>query len=445
MTAAGNMNNSFNPATADTLDPALADRIARRQRLLGPAYRLFYREPLTIVRGEGALLFDPEGRDYLDAYNNVASLGHAHPRVTEAVARQMGTLCTHTRYVQEGILDLAEAMLPTFGGAIAADGHMMFTCSGSEANDLALRIAMHHTGQRGVICTADAYHGNSMATAGISPQLGPKSLLGQHVRTVSAPDSYRHDPATLGARMAAEVEAQIRDLQRRGESLACFIVDSLFSSDGIYSHPTDLLAPVAAVVRAHGGLFIADEVQSGFARSGEAMWGYQRHGIDPDIVTMGKPMGNGFPVAGLALRHEVVEGFGSDTRYFNTFGGNSVAMAAAKAVFDTVVEDGLQENSRIMGDALRDGLRALAARDGRIGDIRGAGLYAACEFVTDQDAKTPDAALTADVVNGLRGKRVLISSTGPMSNILKIRPPLIFTTDHVDRLLSTLDDVLRRT
>ncbi|WP_339115236.1 aspartate aminotransferase family protein [Thioclava sp. GXIMD2076] len=435
------MVNGFDPSKAAGLAPALAERIERRARLLGPAYRLFYQDPLTVERGEGAYLYDPDGRDYLDAYNNVVSLGHAHPRVVEAVSAQMGRLCTHTRYVQDGILDLAEEMLPSFGGQIAENGHMMFTCTGSEANDLATRIAMHKTGKRGVIITSEAYHGTSHLTAGYSPSLGAKSPLGTWVRRVAAPDSYRRDVATLGAQMAAEVKAQIEDLERHGDGIACFIADSLFSSDGIYSDPKGLLAPVAEVVRAHGGIMIADEVQSGFGRSGEAMWGYQRLGIDPEIVTMGKPMGNGYPVAGIAVRHEVVAPFGQDLRYFNTFGGNTVAVAAARAVFDTIRDDNLMANAVAMGDAIRDGLRSL--KDERIGDVRGAGMYVACEFVTDHAAKTPDAATATACVNLMRQKGVLISSTGPGANILKIRPPLIFNARHVDRLLSTVEAALR--
>ncbi|WP_341485768.1 aspartate aminotransferase family protein [Thioclava sp. GXIMD4215] len=435
------MVNGFDPSKAADLDPALADRIDRRTRLLGPAYRLFYQEPLTVDRGEGAYLYAPDGSDYLDAYNNVVSLGHAHPRVVEAVSAQMGRLCTHTRYVQDGILDLAEEMLPTFGGQIAENGHMMFTCTGSEANDLATRIAMHKTGKHGVIITSEAYHGTSHLTAGYSPSLGAKSPLGTWVRRVAAPDSYRRDMATLGAQMAAEVKAQIEDLERHGDGIACFIADSLFSSDGIYSDPKGLLAPVAEVVRAHGGIMIADEVQSGFGRSGEAMWGYQRLGIDPEIVTMGKPMGNGFPVAGIAVRHDVVAPFGQDLRYFNTFGGNTVAIAAARAVFDTIREDNLLANAVRMGDAIREGLRSL--KDERIGDVRGVGLYVACEFVTDHAAKTADAATATACVNLMRKKGVLISSTGPGANILKIRPPLIFDASHVDRLLSTVEAALK--
>ncbi|MER5173528.1 aspartate aminotransferase family protein [Thioclava kandeliae] len=435
------MVNGFDPSKAADLAPALAERIERRARLLGPAYRLFYQDPLTVERGEGAYLYDPDGRDYLDAYNNVVSLGHAHPRVVEAVSAQMGRLCTHTRYVQDGILDLAEEMLPSLGGQIAENGHMMFTCTGSEANDLATRIAMHKTGKRGVIITSEAYHGTSHLTAGYSPSLGAKSPLGTWVRRVAAPDSYRRDVATLGAQMAAEVKAQIEDLERHGDGIACFIADSLFSSDGIYSDPKGLLAPVAEVVRAHGGIMIADEVQSGFGRSGEAMWGYQRLGIDPEIVTMGKPMGNGYPVAGIAVRHEVVAPFGQDLRYFNTFGGNTVAVAAARAVFDTIRDDNLMANAVAMGDAIRAGLRSL--EDERIGDVRGVGMYVACEFVTDHAAKTPDAATATACVNLMRQKGVLISSTGPGANILKIRPPLIFNARHVDRLLSTVEAALR--
>lgn len=259
------MNNAFDPATSPHLDPVTLDLVQRRQRLLGPAYRLFYSRPVEVVRGQGTLLYDAEGHDYLDVYNNVVSVGHAHPRVVEAVARQMGTLCTHTRYLQRGILDYAEDLLSTFDGRLAASGHAMFTCTGSEANDLAIRIAMHHTGHRGVIVTSEAYHGNSHLTVGFSPSLGDQSPLGTWVRRVAAPDSYRLPSELIGPRMAAEVAAQIRDLERHGEGVAAFIVDSLFSSDGIYADPLDVLAPVAEVVRQAGGLFVADEVQSGFA------------------------------------------------------------------------------------------------------------------------------------------------------------------------------------
>jgi 4-aminobutyrate aminotransferase-like enzyme len=237
------------------------------------------------------------------------------------------------------------------------------------------------------------------------------------------------------------VADQIRDLERHGSGVAALIVDSLFSSDGVFATPTDLLGPAAELVRRAGGLFVADEVQSGFARSGEAMWGYQRHGIDPDIVTMGKPMGNGFPVAGIAVVPEVVERFGHDMRYFNTFGGNTVAIAAAQATLDVIRDEGLLANADVVGRFIRDGLSELATRYETIGDVRGAGLYIGVELVKERDTKQPDAVATSAVVNGLRERRVLISATGFHANTLKIRPPLVFSQADASRLLTELEVV----
>jgi 4-aminobutyrate aminotransferase-like enzyme len=440
----GKMANAFNPANLDQLNAATKAIVKRRQRLLGPAYRLFYQNPVEISRGTGVLLYDKDGNEYLDAYNNVVSVGHSHPRVIEAINQQMQTLCTHTRYLQEGILDYAEDLLGTFGGRIAGTGHAMFTCTGSEANDLALRIAQHYTGKKGIIVTSEAYHGNSHLTASISPSLGEHSALGAWVRRVSAPDSYRIATENMGSWFADQVAEQIKDLERRGEGLAAFIVDSVFSSDGIFAYPTDLLAPVAKVVRAAGGVFVADEVQSGFARTGAKLWGYQRHGIDPDIVTMGKPMGNGFPVAGIAVAAEVVAAFGQDMRYFNTFGGNTVAIAAAQATFNAIRDEDLMLNALTIGKVIQDGARELAVRYEKIGDVRGAGLYIGIELVKDRKTKEPDAALAASVVNGLRERRVLISATGNQANTLKIRPPLVFSKSDASRLLAELDAVLAR-
>lgn len=436
------MVNAFDPGSIAHLDPVLARAIERRGRLLGPAYRLFYQNPVEVCRGSGTRLYDSQGREYLDAYNNVVSVGHCHPHVIAAVHAQMQTLCTHTRYIQEGILDYAEAMLPSFGGRIGAEGHMMFTCTGSEANDLAIRIAKHHTGRNGIIVTDEAYHGNSELTAGFSPSLGRGARLGTWVRRVPAPDSYRHDPATLGQMMAAAVTRAAEELARHGDGLAAFVADSLFSSDGVFSTP-EVLGQVAAAVRAAGGLFLADEVQSGFGRSGERFWGFQRHGLDPDLVTMGKPMGNGFPVAAVAVAREVVAEFGRDLRYFNTFGGNGVAIAAARATREVILGEDLQGNAQRVGTLLREGLAALAQRFEGIGDIRGAGLYIGAEMVTDRASRAPDALAAAKIVNGLRERRVLISATGPEANVLKIRPPLVFSAADADQLLSKLEEVLR--
>jgi 4-aminobutyrate aminotransferase-like enzyme len=441
-TSRGKMNNAFDPSTAAALDPATRSLVERRQRLLGPAYRLFYARPLEVVRGRGTRLYDAEGHEYLDAYNNVVPVGHAHPAVAEAISEQASRLVTNTRYLHPAILEYAEQLLSTFGGRLGAEGHLMFTCTGSESNDLATRIAKHRTGRQGIIVTAEAYHGNSDLTASYSPSLGDHSPLGTWVRRVPAPDSYRLDQNGLGAWLAERVQEQIKDLERHGNGLAAFIADSLFSSDGIYAQPTDLLGPVAEVVHRAGGLMIADEVQSGFARSGERFWGYQRHGADPDIVTIGKPMGNGFPVAGVAVVHDVVADFGRDTRYFNTFGGNTMAVAAAQATLDVIREEELLANAGAVGTVIRDGLLELAGRYEPIGDVRSAGLYLGVEIVADRDSKAPDGRLAAAIVNGLRERRVLISATGAAGNTLKIRPPLVFSADDAARLLEALDDTL---
>jgi 4-aminobutyrate aminotransferase-like enzyme len=437
----GDMPNGFDPSSIAHLDATTQQHIARRLRLLSPSYRLFYAEPVKIVRGEKVYLYDGQGNDYLDAYNNVVCVGHANPRVVEAVTRQLSTLCTHTRYMQEPILDYAEDLRATFNTPIR-DGQMMFTCTGSEANDLAMRIAMHYTGKTGVIVTSEAYHGNSHLTSSFSPSLGRKALLGPYVRTVQAPDSYRMAPSEVGQRMAEQVAMQIEDIRRHGGGLAAFIADSFFSSDGVFAHPTDVLAPVAEVVRRAGGLFIADEVQSGFGRGGTHMWGHERHGVTPDIVTLGKPMGNGYPVAGLVVRPEIVAGFGQDMRYFNTFGGNSVAIAAAQATLDVLRDDHLLDNAQRVGAIMLEGLNALARKHECIGDVRGAGLYFGVEIVRDRSTKETDIATALTIVNGLRRRRVLISATGPDASVLKIRPPLVFGASDADRLLTQLDTVL---
>ncbi len=439
-TKRGKMVNGFDPAKADALDERTRQFVDRRARLLGPAYRLFYSNPVEFTRAEGVLMYDSQGNEYLDAYNNVVSVGHCHPHVNAAVARQMERLCTHTRYMQEGILDYAEMLLATFEDAI---GHVMFTCTGSEANDLALRMAKYHTGNEGIIITSEAYHGNSELTSEFSPSMGENSRLGTWARRVPAPDTYRVDCDDMGEWLAERVAEQIHDLQRRGEGLAAFVADSLFTSDGIFAHDPGILEPVLKVVREAGGIFVADEVQCGFARTGTHMWGYQRHGVVPDIVSMGKPMGNGYPVAGIAMRPEICATFGHDMRYFNTFGGNTVAMAAAKATLEVIQNENLLENTRKTGAILMDGLRDLLQKDARIGDVRGAGLYLGVEMVKDRATREPDSALALALVDEMRERRVLISATSANANVLKIRPQLVFGPDHADRFLTELEGALK--
>ena len=284
-------------------DEALStrDMIARRSRLLGPAYRLFYDQPVQFVRGEGVWLYDTAGDRYLDAYNNVASVGHCHPRVVQAIARQAAVLNTHTRYLHETVLDFAEKLLATFPPEI---GHVMFTCTGSEANDLALRVARTCTGGTGFIVTANAYHGVTSALTELSPALGLPLPEGSHVRLVPAPGST----SNAGQIFAGHVSDALADMKKHGIRPAALLVDTIFSSDGVFADPPGFLRPAVEAVRAEGALFIADEVQPGFGRCGEQMWGFVRHGLVPDLVTMGKPMGNGHPVAGMAARPRAAGG-----------------------------------------------------------------------------------------------------------------------------------------
>ena len=428
----GAMPNAYQSGRGN-LSPADQALVARRARALGPAYRLFYETPLHFVKGEGVWLTDATGRRYLDAYNNVASLGHAHPRVVAAMAAQAGIYASHTRYLHEGILDYAERLLASFPVELA---HVMFTCTGSEANDLAIRIARAATGGQGVIVTENAYHGVTQTVAAFSPSLGAGVDLGPAVRLVPAPGRFA-DPATG---FAAAVAVAAEDLRRHGMGPACLIVDTVFSSDGVFADPAGFLAPAVQAIRAAGGLFIADEVQPGFGRLGQGMWGFARHGVVPDMVSMGKPMGNGYPMAGLAVRPDVVAEFGANARYFNTFGGNAVAAAVGMAVLDVIEDEGLIANSARVGAAFADGLRDLGARRGRIGAVRGAGLFIGADVV-DAEGQ-PDGAGAARIVNGLRAAGVLISATGTEGHVLKIRPPLCFGLDHMALFLDALEGVL---
>ncbi len=432
------MINGFDPSTADRLSAEEQDLVARRRRLLGPSYKLFYEHPVHVVRSEGVWLYGPAGEAYLDVYNNVPSVGHCHPRVVEAIARQSAVLNTHTRYLHDSILKYSEDLLATYPAEI---GNVMYTCTGSEAVDLALRIARHHTGGTGVVVTRNAYHGLTTAVVEISPSMGPNVPLGQHVYVVDPPESYR-DEGDLGELFAERVAGAIRDMNRHGIKLAAFIADGIFSTDGILTEPAGFLAKAVETVRAAGGLYIADEVQPGFGRTGGHWWGFQRHGVVPDLAVMGKPMGNGMPIAGVAAKPEILERFGTDIRYFNTFAANTVSIAAAQAVLDVIKDERLMENAVTVGDHMIAGMRRLQDRFACIGDVRGAGLFLAVEFVRDRATKEHDGATSLRVVNALRERRILISASGSTGNVLKIRPPLPFQIREADIFLDALGDVL---
>lgn len=432
------MVNAFVPGNA-ALSEHEASLIERRQRVLGPAYRLFYARPVEIVRGEGVWLYEASGNALLDTYNNVASVGHCHPHVVSAMAKQAAILSTNTRYLHETVLDYAEKLLKYFSAELQ---HVMFTCTGSESNDLAMRLTRAKTGGTGFIVTENAYHGTTLAVAGMSPSLGKNVNLGEHVRTVPAPNRYRLGDGDVKEAFRADVQAVIDDFLRHGIKPAALIVDSIFSSDGVLPDPEGFLGGAVDAIHKAGGLFIADEVQPGFGRTGAHMWGFQRHGVLPDMVSLGKPMGNGYPVAGLVMRPDVVEEFGRKARYFNTFGGNTVASAVALAVLEVIENEGLQENARSVGAYFKSGLEQLAQRYPLIGDVRGAGLFLGAEIVKDRARRAPDPDATAKIVNGLRENNVLISATGPHANVLKIRPPLTFSKKNADFFVDKMDRVL---
>ena len=432
--------NAFDQGNFSAMDTTLRDAVRRRLRSFGSASVLFYQEPLRMERAEGVWMFDAEGRRYLDLYNNVPSVGHSHPRVVEAIGRQAGLLNTHTRYLNDVVDTYAERLLATFPLAI---NHLVLTCTGSEANDLALRIAKAVTGKAGFIVTETAYHGNTAAVTDVSPSSRPGKPLPPHVRAVPAPEAFRGPGGDVGGRFADGVSEAIADLEQSGIGFAGLLVDTIFSSDGVYADPPGFLAPAVKRVHDRRGLFIADEVQPGFGRTGAALWGFARHDVVPDIVTMGKPMGNGFPMGGIATRATLLDRLVAEVKYFNTFGGNPVAAAAGLAVLDVIADEGLIENAGIIGGHIMDGLREIGNRHIQIGDVRGAGLFIGLELVRDRDAKEPAPEIASLLINRLRQRGILVGAAGPYGNTLKIRPPLCFTKDNADTFITACDEVLR--
>src|SRR6476646_3421921 len=431
--------NAFDMQAAAGLDPETADLVARRRRAFGPASMLCYARPLNLVRGEGVWLIGADGTRYLDAYNNVASVGHCHPRVVAAVSRQMATLNTHSRYLSEIVYTYAEKLLATLPRELS---NIVLTCTGSESVDLSLRIARAVTGGTGFIVTENAYHGNTLAVTEISPSSASAEPRNPNVFLVPAPDTYRTGREEVGTLFAANIRKAISAMKKKKIRFAGLVADSIVSSDGIYPGEPGFMAEAIADVRKEGGLFIADEVQPGFARTGETMWGFERHGLVPDMVVMGKPMGNGYPIAGLAVKPDLLATFGKTAGYFNTFGGNPVAAAAGLAVLETLEAENLRENALEVGAYLLAGLGAVAQRFSQVGDVRGKGLYIGVELVRDRKSKEPDRAAASSVVEMLRDRNILVGIAGPYGNIVKIRPPLCFARDHADLLVKALSDSL---
>jgi 4-aminobutyrate aminotransferase-like enzyme len=413
-------------------DPSLA---ARRAQAFGPAVDpLFYASPIEVAHAEGVHITDTAGRRYLDAYNNVPCVGHAHPRVTAAIARQSRLINTHTRYLHPTAIELAERLAATCPPELDT---VLLVNSGSEANDLAWRMATAVTGRGGGLCTAFAYHGITEATAALSPEGWLDGARPAHVETWEAPDAYRalHLDGTAFA-------AALERLRERG--LAAAILDGLITSDGIAALEPAYVQELVRLTRAAGGLWIADEVQAGHGRTGEALWAFERFGVVPDFVTLGKPMGNGHPVAAVITRSEIVSQLVGHVTLFSTFGGNPVSAAAAVAVLDVIADERVLDRVRRTGRALGAALRGLAAGAPAIGDVRGIGLAWGVEFVGDPATREPDAARARAVRDRMRELGVLVGTTGRHGNVLKIRPPLALTETNVPALARALDQACGR-
>ncbi len=419
-------------------DPATADPsalTARRDAVLGPATEpLFYDEPLEVASATGVWITAADGRRYLDAYNNVPSVGHGHPRVTEAIARQGRRINTHTRYLHPAAIELAERLA---GSCPPELDTVLLVNSGSEANDWAWRLATAATGNRGAICTDNAYHGITEATAAVSPEVWFDGVKPDHVETFPAVDSYRGEH-----RDRTGIDAALGRLAGRGITPAAAILDGLVISDGLEDLDPGYVRDLVRAVRDAGGLWIADEVQAGHGRTGEEMWCFDRFGIVPDFVTLGKPMGNGHPVAAVITRRELVEPIAARTSLFSTFGGNPVSAAAALAVLDVIADERVLERTRTAGAALGSALREVAAGHQAVGDVRGIGLAWGVEMVRDPEAREPDPERARVVRDAMRHDGVLTGTTGRHGNVLKVRPPLAFESRHVPILAAALDRAL---
>ena len=442
--ASANPHKRRHRTPADNEDEDMSDDTAllrRRREVLGPHAPLFYDKPLHLVRGEGVWVYDADGRRYLDVYNNVPHIGHCHPRVVEALCRQAGLLNLNTRYLHETVVAYAERLTATFDDPLSV---ALFTCTGTEANELALRIARNATGGTGVIVSDFSYHGNSHALSQLTTGLPLSRPVAAHVRAVPIPDLVHAgqgaDPDVVGRAFADKVAEAIESMRRQGVKLAAALFDTIFSTEGLPRIPPNYLRDAIDHVRAAGGLFIADEVQPGFGRMGDHMWGYQAAGLTPDLVTLGKPMGNGHPLAGVITRPDLLESFSSQAFYFNTFAGNPVSAAVGLAVLDVLEDEALMANARSVGTYIQSHLDALANHHPMIESVRGRGLFFGLELV-DPVSRLPATAPTGAIVNALREQGVLVSRIGPHANVLKMRPPMPFSRNNADQLAEALDHV----
>jgi 4-aminobutyrate aminotransferase-like enzyme len=420
--------------------PMTETQIQRRARLMGPNVPTFYQHPVHIVRGEGVWLWDAQGKRYLDCYNNVAHVGHCHPRVVRAIADQAAILNTHTRYLHDGILDYIDRLTATLGHGIS---QAIMTCTGSEANDIALRMAQAVTGHTGIIATDNTYHGNTAAVSQLSTRRPPIGGYAPHVRLVPSPLTLQPLGGSIAAQpqaFADHVAAAIADLQDKGFGFSAMMLCPVFANEGLPTVQKGFLGATIAAIRKAGGLVISDEVQPGYGRCGSHFWGHDWLGFAPDIITVGKPMANGHPVGAVLARPDVMAAFRQAFGYFNTFGGNPVSSAACNAVLDVIADEGLLENATRTNAHMMDRMAALSHP--MLSNVRGVGQFYGVEFVTDTG--TPATDFVADLVERMVARGFLLNRIGKGGNTLKIRPPMPFGVEHADLLMDALQDELTR-
>ncbi|WP_025126657.1 aminotransferase class III-fold pyridoxal phosphate-dependent enzyme [Pseudomonas sp. PH1b] len=432
------------PETYSQEGRSKAEIVAKRKELLLPNLSISYSDPIKFVRGDGVWLIDNFGRAYLDCFNNVCHLGHCHPDVVEALARQAARLNTNTRYLHDHLVEYAERLTATLPQGLAVAS---FGCSGSEANSLMLRMARNHTGRDDAIVLDWAYHGTTQELIDLSPyKYKRKAGKGRaaHVFEASVPDAYRAPEdwpfEELGKRYAESVAQQIDDMRKQGRSPAFFLAESIPSVAGQLFFPENYLQEVYALVRAEGGLCLADEVQVGFGRVGSHWWAFETQGVVPDAVSMGKPIGNGHPLSAVVTTREIADSFNNGMEYFNTFAGSPVSCAVGLSVLEVIERDKLKLNALTIGNYLLEGLRKLQQRYDAIGDVRGLGLFLGVELVTDRQTKIPATGLAKKVADGARERGILIGTEGPHDNVLKMRPSMIFSQANADFLLEVLDE-----
>jgi 4-aminobutyrate aminotransferase-like enzyme len=413
--------------------------LRRRERSLGAGAELFYRHPIQLVRGQGAYVFDETGRRYIDFYNNVPAVGHGNAHVADAISHQQRTINVNSRYLHEGVVVYAERLASLHCSRIES---FIFSCSGTEANDVAIQTARLATGRRGILCTNAAYHGNSDLVGRLT-NVGRTQPESPDVHAFPFPDLYRPiaealSEQELGDAYLARVHEAIERFDASGVGLAAMLICSIFANEGLPNLPDNFMARAAEMVRAAGGLVIADEVQAGFGRTGH-WWGYEATGFEPDIVTLGKPMGNGVPISATGASRNLIERFRGRTDHFNTYASSPLQAAAGMAVLDVIERDGLIDNARQVGAMLEEGLEKIAANDSHLGDVRGRGLFIVVDVVTDRKSRTPDPERAAALADRLKELGFLTAAAGAYKNLLKVRPPLVISKDDAASFLEAFE------